>query len=165
MGRVTSGYSAQDESVHGEVTMSKQSALVLGTATLLTVVGLLFPPPEAVGRGGPVSQATLLQEKSETEAKARRGSRRLPLYYARVVSSEQRERIYEIQAEFAEEIEVIENELKKKMNERDQAVQAVLSVEQLDEVKRWISEAKKRRAQRQEEKKMAGNSGEADSDR
>lgn len=165
MGRVTSGYSAQDESVHGEVTMSKQSAFVLGTATLLTVVGLLFPPPEAVGRGGPVSQATLLQEKSETEAKARRGSRRLPLYYARVVSSEQRERIYEIQAEYAEEIEVIENELKKKMNERDQAVQAVLSVEQLDEVKRWISEAKKRRAQRQEEKKTAGNSGEADSDR
>ena len=145
--------------------MSKQSAFVLGTATLLTVVGLLFPPPEAVGRGGPVSQATLLQEKSETEAKARRGSRRLPLYYARVVSSEQRERIYEIQAEYAEEIEVIENELKKKMNERDQAVQAVLSVEQLDEVKRWISEAKKRRAQRQEEKKMTGNSGEADSDR
>lgn len=165
MGRVTSGYSAQDESVHGEVTMSKQSAFVLGTATLLTVVGLLFPPPEAVGRGGPVSQATLLQEESETEAKARRGSRRLPLYYARVVSSEQRERIYEIQAEYAEEIEVIENELKKKMNERDQAVQAVLSVEQLDEVKRWISEAKKRRAQRQEEKKTAGNSGEADSDR
>lgn len=165
MGRVTSGYSAQDESVHGEVTMSKQSAFVLGTATLLTVVGLLFPPPEAVGRGGPVSQATLLQEKSETEAKARRGSRRLPLYYARVVSSEQRERIYEIQAEYAEEIELIENELKKKMNERDQAVQAVLSVEQLDEVKRWISEAKKRRAQRQEEKKTAGNSGEADSDR
>lgn len=114
MGRVTSGYSAQDESVHGEVTMSKQSAFVLGTATLLTVVGLLFPPPEAVGRGGPVSQATLLQEESETEAKARRGSRRLPLYYARVVSSEQRERIYEIQAEYAEEIEVIENELKKK---------------------------------------------------
>lgn len=145
--------------------MSKQSAFVLGTATLLTVVGLLFPPPEAVGRGGPVSQATLLQEESETEAKARRGSRRLPLYYARVVSSEQRERIYEIQAEYAEEIEVIENELKKKMNERDQAVQAVLSVEQLDEVKRWISEAKKRRAQRQEEKKTAGNSGEADSDR
>ena len=165
MGRVTSGYSAQDESVHGEVTMSKQSAFVLGTATLLTVVGLLFPPPEAVGRGGPVSQATLLQEESETEAKARRGSRRLPLYYARVVSSEQRERIYEIQAEYAEEIELIENELKKKMNERDQAVQAVLSVEQLDEVKRWISEAKKRRAQRQEEKKTAGNSGEADSDR
>ncbi|MEC8507380.1 MAG: hypothetical protein VXZ53_10390, partial [Planctomycetota bacterium] len=61
--------------------------------------------------------------------------------------------------------EVIENELKKKMNERDQAVQAVLSVEQLDEVKRWISEAKKRRAQRQEEKKTTGNSGEADSDR
>ena len=145
--------------------MSKQSAFVLGTATLLTVVGLLFPPPEAVGRGGPVSQATLLQEESETEDKARRGSRRLPLYYARVVSSEQRERIYEIQAEYAEEIEVIENELKKKMNERDQAVQAVLSVEQLDEVKRWISEAKKRRAQRQEEKKTAGNSGEADSDR
>ena len=145
--------------------MSKQSAFVLGTATLLTVVGLLFPPPEAVGRGGPVSQATLLQEESETEAKARRGSRRLPLYYARVVSSEQRERIYEIQAEYAEEIELIENELKKKMNERDQAVQAVLSVEQLDEVKRWISEAKKRRAQRQEEKKTAGNSGEADSDR
>ena len=145
--------------------MSKQSAFVLGTATLLTVVGLLFPPPEAVGRGGPVSQATLLQEESETEAKARRGSRRLPLYYARVVSSEQRERIYEIQAEYAEEIELIENELKKKMNERDEAVQAVLSVEQLDEVKRWISEAKKRRAQRQEEKKTAGNSGEADSDR
>ena len=165
MGRVTSGYSAQDESVHGEVTMSKQSAFVLGTATLLTVVGLLFPPPEAVGRGGPVSQATLLQEESEAESKARRGSRRLPLYYARVVSSEQRERIYEIQAEYAEEIEVIENELKEKMSERDLAIEAVLSVEQLDEVKRWISEAKKRRAQRQEEKKTTGNSGEADSDR
>ena len=165
MGRVTSGCSAQVESVHGEVTMSKQSVFVLGTATLLTVVGLLFPPPEAVGRGEPVSQATLLQEESKAESKARRGPRRLPLYYARVVSSEQRERIYEIQAEYAEEIQAIENELKKKMSERDQAVQAVLSVEQLDEVKRWISEAKKRRAQREDEKKTAGNSGETDSDR
>ena len=165
MGRVTSGCSAQVESVHGEVTMSKQSVFVLGTATLLTVVGLLFPPPEAVGRGEPVSQATLLQEESKAESKARRGPRRLPLYYARVVSSEQRERIYEIQAEYAEEIQAIENELRKKMSERDQAVQAVLSVEQLDEVKRWISEAKKRRAQREDEKKTAGNSGETDSDR
>lgn len=145
--------------------MSKQSVFVLGTATLLTVVGLLFPPPEAVGRGEPVSQATLLQEESKAESKARRGPRRLPLYYARVVSSEQRERIYEIQAEYAEEIQAIENELKKKMSERDQAVQAVLSVEQLDEVKRWISEAKKRRSQREDEKKTAGNSGETDSDR
>ena len=145
--------------------MSKQSVFVLGTATLLTVVGLLFPPPEAVGRGEPVSKATLLQEESKAESKARRGPRRLPLYYARVVSSEQRERIYEIQAEYAEEIQAIENELKKKMSERDQAVQAVLSVEQLDEVKRWISEAKKRRAQREDEKKTAGNSGETDSDR
>ena len=145
--------------------MSKQSVFVLGTATLLTVVGLLFPPPEAVGRGEPVSQATLLQEESKAESKARRGPRRLPLYYARVVSSEQRERIYEIQAEYAEEIQVIENELKKKMSERDQAVQAVLSVEQLDEVKRWISEAKKRRAQREDEKKTAGNSVGTDSDR
>lgn len=145
--------------------MSKQSVFVLGTATLLTVVGLLFPPPEAVGRGEPVSQATLMQEESKAESKARRGPRRLPLYYARVVSSEQRERIYEIQAEYAEEIQVIENELKKKMSERDQAVQAVLSVEQLDEVKRWISEAKKRRAQREDEKNTAGNSGETDSDR
>ena len=145
--------------------MSKQSVFVLGTATLLTVVGLLFPPPEAVGRGGPVSQATLLQEESKAESKARRGPRRLPLYYARVVSSEQRERIYEIQAEYAEEIQAIENELKKKMSERDLVIEAVLSVEQLDEVKRWISEAKKRRAQREDEKKTAGNSGETDSDR
>ena len=89
----------------------------------------------------------------------------MPLYYARVVTSEQRERIYEIQAEYAEEIEVIENELKEKMSERDLAIEAVLSVEQLDEVKRWISEAKKRRAQRDEAKKTAGNSGGADSDR
>ena len=50
--------------------MSKQSVFVLGTATLLTVVGLLFPPPEAVGRGGPVSQATFLQEEPEAESKA-----------------------------------------------------------------------------------------------
>ena len=51
------------------------------------------------------------------------------------------------------------------MSERDLAVEAVLSMEQLDEVKRWISEAKKRRAQRDEEKKTRENSRGVDSDR
>ena len=130
--------------------MSKGSILVLGSATALTLMGLLFPPPttQAAGRVTSTQESTSVQEETAEKAKSQRSTRRLPTYYSRVVTQEQREEIYEIQETYNEELEAIEVELKKKQKERDLAIEAVLQPEQLAEVKRLLAEAQKRRAKK-----------------
>jgi hypothetical protein len=140
--------------------MSKGSILVLGSATALTLMGLLFPPPttQAAGRITSTQESTSVQEETAEQSKPQRSIRRLPTYYSRVVTQEQREEIYEIQETYTKELEAIEMELKNKQKERDLAIEAVLKPEQLEEVKRLLAEAKKRRS------KKAGTASTEDQD-
>ncbi len=140
--------------------MSKGSILVLGSATALTLMGLLFPPPttQAAGRITSTQESTSVQEETAEQSKPQRSIIRLPTYYSRVVTQEQREEIYEIQETYTKELEAIEMELKNKQKERDLAIEAVLKPEQLEEVKRLLAEAKKRRS------KKAGTASTEDQD-
>jgi hypothetical protein len=71
---------------------------------------------------------------------------RLPNYYGRVVDSEQREKIYAIQREYAPKIEALEAQLAALEAERDERVEGVLTAEQLAKVKELRAEAKAKRA-------------------
>ena len=79
---------------------------------------------------------------------ARRRPRRLPTYFSRVVTQKQREEIYEIQDRFEVELEALQQQVEAKTMERDQEIEAVLSAEQLAEVKRLTEEARQRRLER-----------------
>lgn len=82
--------------------------------------------------------------KAEPAAeKAFRG--RLPAYYRQVVTEEQRQAIYRIQAEYAPKIAALRAQLEALIAEQDAKIQAVLSPEQLKRIEQLREEAKKAR--------------------
>ncbi|MCO6459458.1 MAG: hypothetical protein J5I93_29450 [Pirellulaceae bacterium] len=79
----------------------------------------------------------------KTERAKPRG--RLPAYYARVVSATQREKIYDIQAKFDEQLKMLEEQLAALVSQRDSEVEAVLTAEQKQQIAAFEAEAKARR--------------------
>lgn len=90
-------------------------------------------------------QETASQEKKEAVATVRTKPRRLPTYYARVVTQLQRENIYNIQDRYEAEIRQIQAQMEAKIKERDQAIEDLLEPDQLAQVKRFAADAAKRK--------------------
>jgi Spy/CpxP family protein refolding chaperone len=130
--------------------------------TLLTVAGigmssLVFAQTIAVNdkesnidiKTAPVFQ---LETKDQERSEASRGlvvtkkfSRRLPLYYGQVVTSEQREKIYQIQQSYFGLIEFLTLRIEKLMAERDTQIEAILTPEQKEKVETLKKEAAEKR--------------------
>jgi hypothetical protein len=86
----------------------------------------------------------------EEAVKARAKPRgRLPVYYSRVISQDQRETIYGLQAKFQAEIDKLMEQLRKLEADRDLEVRKVLSEEQKQRVDAFVAEAKAKRESRQ----------------
>lgn len=85
---------------------------------------------------------------AEQKATKKKPRGRLPAYFAKVVTQQQREDIYEIQARYNAQIEELQKQIDELVAKRDQEVEGVLSAEQLAEVKKMREEAKKRRTAR-----------------
>lgn len=69
---------------------------------------------------------------------------RLPAYYAKVVTPEQRAEIYAVQKRHAEKIDALKAQLKAAIQQRDAEVEAVLSDEQKQKLADMIAEAKQK---------------------
>ncbi len=68
---------------------------------------------------------------------------RLPAYYGKVITPEQREQIYQIQDEYGPEIARLRKALKKVVDERDRRVQALLSAEQKQQLEEIRAERRR----------------------
>lgn len=62
---------------------------------------------------------------------------RLPIYYSRLVTPPQRERIYWIQKRYYVEIEKCRSSIKKLEDERDKLIQSCLTVSQIKQLMQW----------------------------
>jgi hypothetical protein len=71
---------------------------------------------------------------------------RLPAFFGDVVTPEQRDEIYAIQAEYAPQIERLRAELKQVVDERDAKVDEVLTAKQWEEVRRLREEGRQQAA-------------------
>ncbi|MEX1039157.1 MAG: hypothetical protein WDZ51_00905 [Pirellulaceae bacterium] len=80
---------------------------------------------------------------------------RLPNFYTRVVTPQQREQIYEIQQGFAEEIEALQAKLAAVEANMNQEIEGVLDTDQLQQVKKLQAEAAERRENRRRNRPMA----------
>ncbi|MFP6752726.1 MAG: hypothetical protein VB855_13685 [Pirellulaceae bacterium] len=87
----------------------------------------------------------------QKQAKPIRG--RLPAYFSQLVTVEQREEIYSIQARFAEPIAELKKQLKEITDRRDRDVMEVLSAEQQQKLNALKDAARKRREARAAENK------------
>jgi hypothetical protein len=74
---------------------------------------------------------------------------RLPAYFSGVVTSEQRQEIYELQKEYHEKLVALEEEMAKLKAARDEEIDGILTVEQLAEVKKKRAAAAAKRKSRQ----------------
>lgn len=94
--------------------------------------------------------------KSDAEKPAKKAAGqpglRLPPHFAGVVSSEQREKILAVQAEFAQELKAKRQALKAVVEKRDAAIMKLLKPEQRKQVEQAREEAKARRAAAESDK-------------
>jgi len=106
----------------------------------------------AVVLGPPVTQATRAQERPASEEgdaaapQPRRPRGRLPTYFARVVTAQQREKIYDLQSQYQEQLDTLLEQVRKLEQQRDMEVFDVLTPEQQQQVTAWTEEARQRRA-------------------
>ena len=115
-------------------------------ALVLALVGSLTIG-SSLGLGQETTKAATTKKKERAKPRGR-----LPAYYSRVVTSEQREQIYGIQAKFAVEMEKLRMQLETLGEQRDAEVRKVLSDEQRAKVASYQAEAKKRRLERSKSK-------------
>lgn len=90
------------------------------------------------------SQDDLKQDEQDDSDKKYRG--RLPNYFSRVVTDDQRESIYEIQVRFNRQIADLQQQIEQLTTERDETVEKVLTPEQMAEVQKLRDEAKAKKA-------------------
>ena len=101
---------------------------------------------------GPIFQ---LEVKDQANGEGFRGmkvvkkfARRLPNFYRDVVSDEQKDAVYAIQADYFGPIEMLTLRLERLQKERDAQIEAVLSAEQKKKVESLRKESLERAAQR-----------------
>jgi Spy/CpxP family protein refolding chaperone len=102
------------------------------------------------------------QEAAPPAAKAARAKPRgrLPAYYGDVVTQDQRDKIYSIQATYEVQLAALREQLESLVDKRDAEVEAILSAEQKEQVKKLAADAK---AEREADVKLkaAGEAAEA----
>lgn len=87
----------------------------------------------------------------ETPDKPRANPRgRLPAYYAKVVTAQQKEQVYSIQAQFEPKINALEAQIAALERERDEAIRGLLTPEQRKQIDELAAAAAARRNQRKQ---------------
>lgn len=139
----------------GWVSWPLAMALMIGTAHLADI-GQLIGAGQLVGTGHLVGIRQLAaQERGSAKPTAKtekkeKSSGRLPPYYGQVVTKEQREKIYAVQAKYADQIEKLLDQVGSLERTQTEEIEAVLSQEQRDQVMKLASEAKSKRSKKTE---------------
>jgi len=130
------------------VSLSKKllvALLVLGTSGLIVAVG-----PSLVGQEAKKADKTAKADKTEKKAKGR-----LPAYYADIVTEEQREKIYAIQAKHQDKISALNDALVAANKAQDEEIENVLTAEQKVKLKAAQEAAAAAKKKKAAEKKAA----------
>ena len=105
---------------------------------------------------GQVNGDDKAETKQEVKNKERAKPRgRLPAYFATVVSPEQREKVYAIQARYSKQMEDLQRQIVELSATLDKEVDGVLTAEQLERVNAKRDEAKAKRGDRSKKEAAA----------
>ncbi len=117
---------------------------LLTVAVVFPLIGALAWAQQAPDKTGDAAKPA-----AGAPAKARAKPRgRLPAFYARVVSGDQREKIYAIQQSYEPKIADLQAQLKALTDKRDAEIEAVLTADQKTKVQQLATDAKAKRAAR-----------------
>lgn len=117
---------------------------LLVAAALLVIVGSF------VGTGPLSIGQEAKAPKAEKKAKGR-----LPPYFAGIVTEEQRQKIYEIQAKYAKDREALEAQLEELRSIESGEIEAVLDAEQKEKLRKAREEAAAKKKKKTPEAKAA----------
>jgi hypothetical protein len=95
------------------------------------------------------------QDRAAGEKKVQKGTRRLPAYYADVVSEEQRKQIYDIQAKYAKQLQDLNEQLLALTKKQNDEIEAVLTAEQKEKVAAAQAAASAKKKKKAADKKAA----------
>jgi Spy/CpxP family protein refolding chaperone len=93
-----------------------------------------------------VEQPVLRADGAAKSPGAKRGRHVVPKYYGKIVTEEQREKIYKIQDAYDPKIDALTAQLKALKAERDEKIRGVLTPEQQKQVDEAAAKAKKKSA-------------------
>jgi hypothetical protein len=115
--------------------MSRVARVILPLAVVISLFGAGYV------------QLAVAQKKAESAAEAKQAPRkpRLPNYFSKVVTEEQRAKITAIQEEYFPQLETKRGELKALNTKQDAAIQKILSKEQWEQIETLRAEAKAKR--------------------
>jgi hypothetical protein len=135
----------------GRMMFDRVRLLLFGLPVLLSMLAMGGIAGQETGADAqddaPAAPAGAAGAAKTTESKPQlRG--RLPAYFAAVVSQQQREEIYRIQARVQEQIDKMLQQIADLEKARDEEIDRVLSPEQLEEVKKKRMAAEQRRRER-----------------
>ncbi|MBA4017188.1 MAG: hypothetical protein C0483_08450 [Pirellula sp.] len=147
------------------------AALLLPALTLAGTPMLRAAEEKVAEKTEAKAEAKPAAKEAAAEGAKKDADRRgpLPFYYGKVVAPDQKAKIYEVQEKFAAEIEPLAAKIKELQAERDKAIEAVLTADQLAKIKELKAEAaakaaagrkpaaKKAAAEPKAEKTAAGN--------
>jgi hypothetical protein len=123
-------------------------------AVVVPVVGLLV-------FSGPLSIGQDKARKANTTEEAAKPKGRLPAYFADVVSGEQREKIYSIQAKYADQIKDLNEQLEALDKKQNDEIDAVLTAEQKAKIDAARAEAAAKKKKKSDDKKKSQTTTEA----
>jgi hypothetical protein len=124
--------------------MKRPVTVVVRWIALVWLAGMVI-----AANGPSFSQEPAAGQPAASGKKAGRGSAdkpssRLPMYYAKVVNKEQREKILSIQKDFAAKIDPLRKQLDALTKDRDAEMAAVLTPEQREKIDEMKAAAKKK---------------------
>lgn len=96
--------------------------------------------------------------KAEAKKERKKPRGRLPNYYSKVVTAEQRDTIYKLQGEFNGKIADLQTQIAELTKQRDEEVRNVLTPEQQKQVDELAAAAKKAAEERRKQKEAKSNS-------
>jgi hypothetical protein len=124
--------------------MSKLTLNRFRWTSLPLAMALIVGASQLVGQERESAKPAAKAEKKE------KSTGRLPPYYGQVVTKEQREKIYAVQAKYADQIEKLLEQVDTLEKSQTEEIEAVLSQEQRDQVMKLASEAKSKRSKKAE---------------
>lgn len=144
---------------------------ILGAVAAVVIGGVLIgsriPAEDAAGQPTAAQPQASTQQPAtanadESKAASQTGDAtefrpRLPAYYARVVTEEQRQKIYAIQREYHPRIAALRKQLEELIAEQNGKIEAVLTPQQKAELERLRQEAATRRGSKADGADGAGN--------
>jgi hypothetical protein len=122
------------------------------TSSLLKKVLLLSVVVPVLGLIVVNSPLSVGQEKAAEKKKAKG---KLPAYYADVVSDEQKEKIYAVQAKYAKEISDLNQQLAAVAKKQNEEIEALLTDEQKEKIDKARADAVAKKKRKAAEKKAA----------